>query len=129
MEYSVIPFDSPSLLKAIEIADQIPWRTPLRQFVRIFENPTDNVQPLFAILIEIIRKLYREEYLAETRCRIVTTFLSALWKNPHLRQDVLQIRRISERIFGLNAVGRLQFDRCFDKWHRGSPDMVITPKR
>ncbi len=129
MEYSVTPFDSPSLLKAIEIADQIPWRTPLKQFVRIFENPTDNVQPLFAILIETIGKLYREEYLAETKCRIVTTFLSALWKNPHLRQDVLQIRRISERIFGLNAVGRLQFDSCFDNWHRGTPDMLITPKR
>jgi hypothetical protein len=25
-------------------------------------------------------------------------FLDALWNNPHLRQNVLQIRRISERI-------------------------------
>jgi tetratricopeptide (TPR) repeat protein len=128
MEYSATHFDTNALLKAIKITDQTPWRTPLKQFVRVFEKPTGNVQTLFAILVETIARLYREDHLAETKCRVVTAFLDALWENPHLRRNVLQIRRISESIFGLNVVGRQQFNACFDNWHRGKSEGLIIPR-
>jgi tetratricopeptide (TPR) repeat protein len=128
MEYSATHFDTNALLKAIETTDQTPWRAPLKQFVRVFEKPTGNVQTLFAILVDTIARLYREDHLAETKCRVVTAFLDALWKNPHLRRHVLQIRRISGSIFGLNFVGREQFETCFDNWHGGKSERLITPR-
>jgi hypothetical protein len=128
MEFSATHFDASALLKAMDMTGQTPWRTPLKQFARIFENPTGNVQTLFRILVETIARLYREDYLAETKCRVVTAFLDALWKNPHLRENVLQIRRVSERIFGMNVVGLRQFNICFDNWHRGKSERLITPR-
>jgi tetratricopeptide (TPR) repeat protein len=128
MEYSATYFDSAALLKAVEMTAQRPWRNPLKQFVKIFDKPTGNVQTLFGILVDTIALLYREDHLAETKCRVITAFLDALWNNPHLRGNVLQIRRISERIFGLNVVGREQFDTCFDSWHRGKSEGLITPR-
>ncbi len=127
MDYSATHFDTAALFKAIEITNQTPWRSPLKQFVRVFDKPTGNFQTLFAILVETISRLYREDHLAETKCRVVTAFLDALWKNPHLRRHVLQIRRISANIFGLNFVGKQQFEACFDSWHRAKSEGLIIP--
>lgn len=125
MEYSVTPFDSAVMLTAVEIADGIPWRTPLKQIVEIFRKPTGNLQGLLGIFVEFIVKLYRAEYLPETRCKVVTALLDALWETVPLRLALLRLRRASSQIFGLNTVGQQQFDLCFDRWYAGKPDKVI----
>ncbi len=125
MEYSATSFDSTVMLKAVEMADATPWRTPLKQFVDIFRKPTGNLQGLLGIFVDFIVKLYREAYLPETRCKVITALLDALWENVPLRLALLRLRKASSQIFGLNTVGQQQFEACFDKWYAGKPSKLI----
>lgn len=129
MEYLVTSFDSTIMLKAAEMSDGTPWRSPLRQFVDIFRKPPGNFRQLLGIFLDFIVKLYRERYLPETKCRIMTAFMDAIWKNVPLRSTILQFRRMSGQIFGLNAVGQQQFESCFDKWYAGQADRLIAPQK
>jgi tetratricopeptide (TPR) repeat protein len=125
MEYSATSFDSSVMLKAVEMADATPWRTPLKQFVDIFRKPTGNLQGLLGIFVDFIVKLYREAYLPETRCKVVTALLDALWETVPLRMALLRLRKASSQFFGLNTVGQQQFETCFDNWYAGKADKLV----
>lgn len=126
MEYTSIFFDSSILLRAVEMADATPWKTPFKQFVEVFSKPTGNLQNLLGMFTDFIVKLYREPYLPETRCKIVTALLDALWSTVPLRLALLRIRKASRQLFGLNTVGQQQFDSCFDAWYADRPDKLLS---
>jgi len=125
MNYTATYFDCGIMLKAVEMSDATPWRFPFKQIVTIFQKPTGNLQVLLAIFVDFLIKLYRENYLPESRCKVVTALLDALWRSVPLRLPLLHIRGNSAQFFGLNSVGQSQFDRCFDQWHRTVPDTII----
>jgi tetratricopeptide (TPR) repeat protein len=126
MEYTSIFFDSTVLLKAVEIAEATPWKTPFKQFVEVFRKPTGNLQGLLGMFMDFIVKLYREPYLPETRCKIVVALLDALWATVPLRLALLRLRKASVQFFGLNTVGQQQFDACFDNWYAERPDKLLS---
>jgi tetratricopeptide (TPR) repeat protein len=126
MEYSVSSFNSLVMLKAVEMSEATPWRTPLKQFVDVFRKPNGNLQGLLGIFVDFITKLYRESYLPETRCKVVTALLDALWMTVPMRLALLRLRRTSARFFGLNTIGQQQFDACFDAWYAEIPDKIIS---
>jgi len=125
MNYTATMFDSTTLLKGVEMAEAIPWRSPLKQFVEIFQKPTGNLQALLGIFVDFVTKLYREPHLPEVRCRVVSAFLDALWSNVPLRSALLRVRKNSAQFFGLNPVGQNQFDECFDRWYARVADKLI----
>jgi hypothetical protein len=116
MEYNVTMFDCASIIEGVHLCEAIPWRQPLKNFIREFGAPNADLRSLFPILWELIIRLYREPLLPESRCRVVTEFLDALWKNPATRNSILSFRANSQRMFGLNSVGQSQFESCFDNW-------------
>jgi hypothetical protein len=125
MNYTSTYLDSAIMLKAVEMSDATPWRFPFKQFVEIFQKPTGNLQALLGIFVDFFIMLYRADYLPESRCRIVTALLDALWRSVPLRLPLLHIRRNSAQFFGLNPVGQNQFDRCFDQWYDTVPDKIV----
>jgi hypothetical protein len=128
MEYAATSFDSVALLQAVEMADATAWRTPLKQFVEIFRKPSGDLQVLVGIFVDFTVRLYRESHLPESRCKIITAFLDALWRNVSLRLPLLHIRRMSSQLFVLNPVGQMQFDQCFDHWYRAVSDRIVAPE-
>jgi tetratricopeptide (TPR) repeat protein len=125
MNYTSTYLDSAIMLKAVEMSDATPWRFPFRQFLQIFQKPTGNLQTLLGIFVDFVIKLYRADYLPESRCRIVIALLDALWRSVPLRLPLLHIRRNSAQFFGLNPVGQNQFDKCFDQWYATVPDKIV----
>jgi hypothetical protein len=126
MEYSVTSFDSAVMLRAVEMSNATPWRTPLKQFVDIFRKATGNFQGLLGIVVDFIVKLYREPQLPQTRCSVLTAFLDVMWLNVSLRSPLLRLRKASTQFFGLNCVGQQQFDECFDEWYAQVPDKLVS---
>ena len=127
MEYIVTTFDSSALLRALEMSDVTAWRWPLKQFIEIFRKPSSDLQVLLGIFVDFVTKLYREPHLPESRCKIVTAILDALWRNVSLRLPLLRLRKASSQFFGLNPVGQAQFDRCFDQWYGAATDKIVAP--
>ena len=115
------------MLRAVEMSDATPWRTPLRQFVDVFRKPTGNLQGLLGIFVDFIVKLYREPQLPQTRCKVLTAILDAMWVTVSLRLPLLRLRKASTQFFGLNCVGQQQFDECFDQWYAQVPDKLVGP--
>jgi hypothetical protein len=125
MNYTATYFDSGIMLKAVEMSDATPWRFPFKQIVGVFQKPTGNLQVLLGIFVDFLTKLYREDHLPESRCRVATALLDALWRSVPLRLPLLHIRRNSAQFFGLNPVGQNQFDRCFDQWYGAVSDKIV----
>lgn len=86
MEYSVTSFDSSAMLRAVEMSDATPWRTPLKQFIDIFQKPPGNLQGLLGMFVDFVVKLYREPQLPQTRCKVLTALLNAMWISAPDRQ-------------------------------------------
>jgi hypothetical protein len=126
MEYSATFFDSSAMLRAMEMSEATPWRTPLKQFVDIFRKPTGNLQDLLAMFVDFVVKLYRDDYLPESRCKVVTALLDAMWVNVSLRLGLLRLRKVTTQFFGLNLVGQQQFEECFDNWYSSVSDKLVS---
>ena len=116
MEYQVTVYDCAAIIEAVHLTEATPWRPPLKNFIREFAAPNADVKSLFPILTELAVRIYREPLLPESRCKAITAFLDAIWKNPAARRGILNLRANSPRLFGLNSVGKSQFDDCFDHW-------------
>lgn len=125
MGYNVTMFDCASIIEGVHLCEAIPWRAPLKDFIREFGAPNGDLRSLFPILWELIIKLYRESLVPESRCRVVTAFLDVLWKNPASRKSILSFRANSPRLFGLNSVGQSQFESCFDNWIKAIENPLI----
>jgi hypothetical protein len=127
MEYTVTTFDSSILLSAVEMSDATPWRWPLKQFIQVFQKAQSDLQGLLGIFVEFLTKLFREPYLPESRCKVVTVMLNALWRNVVLRLPLVRLRKASPQFFGLNPVGQTQFDQCFDQWYGTVSEKIVIP--
>ena len=126
MEYQITVFDCAAIIEAVNLTEATPWRTPLKEFIREFAAPNADVKSLFSILMELVVRIYREALLPESRCKVITAFLDAIWKNPAARRGILNLRANSPRLFGLNSVGESQFNNCFDHWLK-QIEMPIVP--
>jgi len=124
-EYSVTSFDSAAMLRAVEMSDATPWRTPLKQFVDIFRKPAADFQSLLGIFVDFVVKLYREPHMPEARCKVAVAFLDAIWVNVPLRLAIIRFRKMNAQFFGLNSVGQMQFEECFDLWYSRVPDKIV----
>jgi tetratricopeptide (TPR) repeat protein len=116
MDYHTTVFDCAAIMEAVQLTEGTPWRTPLKEFIREFAAPNADTKNLFAILTELVVRIYREPLLPENRCKVITAFLDAIWRNPSTRRGMLDLRANSSRLFGLNSVGESQFNACFDHW-------------
>jgi tetratricopeptide (TPR) repeat protein len=116
MEYHITIFDCAAIIEAVHLTDAAPWRLPLKNFIREFAAPNADIKSLLPILAELVVRIYREPLLPESRCKVITAFLDAIWKNPAARRGILTLRANSPRLFGINSVGASQFNDCFDHW-------------
>jgi tetratricopeptide (TPR) repeat protein len=116
MEFAATHFDSSSMLAAFKLADWSVEKSPAAQIVKMFANPTTDLQVLLKIYIEFTFRLYREPVSPETRCLISQAFLDAFANKPQAMTLLRNLRSLSSRVFGVNELGRVQFDACFDRW-------------
>jgi transcription elongation GreA/GreB family factor len=128
MEFVVTLFDCLTMCTAFALAQWAVERSPAAQVLRIFSNPAADLQSLMRIYVEFIIRLYREPVTPEIRCSVTQVFLDTLAVRPGSMPLLLSLRKMSDRLFGINEVGRLQFERCFDSWLKGRDGPLIqTP--
>jgi tetratricopeptide (TPR) repeat protein len=127
MKFVATTFNSYTILEAITLTEGVTWKFPLKQIIEVFANPKGE-RPLLGIFVDFVAKLYRESFLPETRCGVMQAFLDALWKNPTARAVLVNIRKSSAQLFGLNAVGEKQFNECFDRWTKHRESFIIPVK-
>jgi tetratricopeptide (TPR) repeat protein len=118
MEFVATQFDSSSLISAFSLASWSPSKWPAAQALRTFSNPATDLMSLFKIFVEFAIRLYRESITPETRCSVASTFLDIFSGRPGGISLLVALRRSSNALFGINAVGRKQFDECFDHWDK-----------
>jgi hypothetical protein len=127
MEFVATQFDSLSLLSAFKLTLWSASRRPAAQVLKTFSDPTTDVRALFKIVVEFMIRIYREPVTPETRCSVTSTFLEIFSNRPGGPQLLTALRRSSTALFGINAVGRQQFDECFDRWSKQPRSGLIYP--
>jgi hypothetical protein len=125
MEYQTTFFDAPAILEAVELTGARPTESPLKSFVDEVASPNADMNVMFPILIELILQLYREELPAEKRYQVTVAILDAIWKHSNARSSLQNLRANTQRLFGLNHVGKEQFDDCFDRWLKLMENPII----
>lgn len=125
MDYRTTFFDVPSLIEAVHLSDAKPWMQPLKTFIQQFSAPNIDLKALIPILVEALVRLYREPLLPESRCRVATALLDAIWNNLTARRGLLELRAKSGLVFNLNPVGEAQFNICFDQWFKRMQNPII----
>jgi TPR-GreAB-C-PIN type conflict system protein len=118
MEFVATQFDTSSLISAFNLASWSASNRPAAQVLKTFSNPAADLKPLFRIFVEFTIRLYREPITPETRCSISSTFLDIFSIRLEGMPLLNALRRSSNALFGINAVGRNQFDECFDRWNK-----------
>jgi hypothetical protein len=126
MDYRITFFDAPSLIEAVHLSDARPWMQPLKTFVQQFSAPNVDLKAVVPIMVEALVRLYREPLLPESRCRVATALLDAIWNNLPARRGLLELRGKSALLFNLNPVGATQFNNCFDQWFRRMQNPIIA---
>jgi tetratricopeptide (TPR) repeat protein len=127
MEFATTLFDSSSVLAAMRLASWSPARRPAAQIVKIFSDPAADLQRLFRIYLEFTIRLYREPVVPETRCSVTQAFLDIFARRPGAMVLLNSLRQLSSNVFGINAIGRAQFDECFDRWMKRQGGSLIYP--
>jgi transcription elongation GreA/GreB family factor len=128
MEFTATLFDSASMLAGFRLASWDAEKKPASQFLSIYSDPATDLGALFRIYVEFTLRLYREPLPAEVKCSVTQVFLETLAKRHEAMTLLRALRRQSASVFGVNAVGKDQFDQCFDRWMngRGKP-LVFVP--
>ncbi|HEV2196934.1 MAG TPA: tetratricopeptide repeat protein [Candidatus Acidoferrum sp.] len=125
MEFVATQFDSSCLISAFNLASWSGSKWPAAQVLRTFSNPGTDLISLFKIFVEFTIRLYRESLTAETRCSVTLTFLDIFANRPGGMQLLTAFRGSSNTVFGINIIGRQQFDDCFDRWNKGRTSTSI----
>jgi tetratricopeptide (TPR) repeat protein len=125
MEFVATQFDSLSLIAAFRLASWSASNRPVAQALKTFANPGADLRGLFRIYVEFTVRLYREPVTPETRCATTETFLGVLSQRLDAMPLLTGLRRSSSAVFGINAVGKTQFDRCFDSWMARRREPII----
>lgn len=128
MEFATTVFDSASMLAAVKLTGWSVEKRPATQIMKIFADPRADLQSLLRTYIGFIAMLFREPVTPETRCSLARAFLDTLACRPESMELLNSLRKLSSRVFGINEIGRAQFDQCFDRWlkTRGGP-LIYTP--
>jgi hypothetical protein len=126
MDYRITFFDAQSLIEAVHLSDAKPWMQPLKIFIQQFSAPNIDLKALMPILVETLTRLYREPLLPESRCRVATALLDAIWNHLTARRSLLELRAKSVLFFKLNPVGETQFNSCFDQWFSRMQNPIIA---
>jgi len=128
MEYVATQFDSSSLIAAFRLASWSGSKRPAAQALKTFADPNTDLRRLFQIFVEFAIRLYREPLTPETRCSVTDTFLEIFGQRTGGLILLTGLRRSSSALFGMNAVGRVQFDKCFDRWvQRRNQGGIVLP--
>jgi hypothetical protein len=56
---------------------------------------------------------------------LLGALLEAMWRNPQARRSLVEVRKNSSRIFGLNVAAEAEFNATFDNWRRGHTQDVV----
>jgi tetratricopeptide (TPR) repeat protein len=126
MDYRITFFDAQSLIEAVHLSDAKPWMQPLKIFIQQFSAPNIDLKALIPIMVETLVRLYREPPLRESRCRVATALLDAIWNHLPARRSLLELRAKSVLFFKLNPVGEAQFNNCFDQWFNRMQNPIIA---
>lgn len=116
MEFVATLFDSASVLAAVRLAGWSVDRWPATQMLKIFSDPSADLGRLVRIYVEFMVRLYSEALTPETRCTLTQSFLDALAGKAGAMAVLKSLRKLSSRAFGINEIGRIQYDQCFDRW-------------
>jgi tetratricopeptide (TPR) repeat protein len=127
MWFITTTFDASALLAGFRLAGWVPHIPPAAQFVKIFADPKANVQALFTIFVAFVQRLFQEMVSPSDRRTITRSLLEGLGRRPDGALLLTHLRKSGARVFGINAVGQMQFEECYDRWlsHREHP--LILP--
>jgi len=127
MEFVATQFDSLSLLAVFRLASWSAAKRPAAQVLKTFSDPTTDVRALFRIFVEFTIRIYKEPLSPDTRCSVTSIFLDIFSNRPGGMQLLTSFRHSSNALFNINAVGREQFDECFDRWSKQRQSGLIYP--
>jgi tetratricopeptide (TPR) repeat protein len=127
MNFAATQFDNVSLLASLRLAKWNAGAPPAAQMLKIFADPNADLQALLRIFVQFTIKLHAEFILPETKCSITTAFLDSFAQRPDAMTLLQGFRKLSPRLFGLNQIGRAQFETCFDRWQRQRDEIIVIP--
>ena len=127
MEFTSTLIDGTTILAGFQLAAWNPGRQPAAQILRTFADLNLNLQSLCNVYIVFTMMLFREPLATDLRCTTTRAFLDTISSRPGAMALLQSLRDRSSAMFGLNGVGRDEFDRCFDRWLelRGRPIIYL----
>ncbi len=126
-EFMTTWFDSLSMLVALQLAEWSIEEKPAAQILQIFSNPNADIQALFRLFVEFVIRIFKEPVALDMKCSVICAFLDVIAKRAEAMVILNSLRAASPRLFGINVIGKDQFEQCFDRWlkHRNMP--IIYP--
>jgi tetratricopeptide (TPR) repeat protein len=128
MEFVSTTFDAACALAAFRLASWSVEKSPASQLMAVFSDQTADLEGLFRICVEFMVRLFREPVLPEIRCSVAREFLDAFADRRRAIDLLKSLRQQSSVAFGVNALGKDQFDECFDRWlERRGKSLIVLP--
>jgi hypothetical protein len=126
MEFVATQFDAYTLIATARLSEWSFIGPPADRIIKTLADPSADLQGLLRIYAEFVVRLYREPIAQETKCSVSREFFGVFARRPGGMPALKNIRRLSSRIFGLNAIGQKQFDECFDLWIRFEDTGIVV---
>src|SRR5258705_1402701 len=92
---------------------------------KAFSVVGNSLDQLVRIAIGFFLLLLQQPVVSQQGGQMLGALLEAMWRNPHARRPLLEVRKNSSRIFGLNVVAEAEFNAVFDSWRRGHAQDVL----
>lgn len=93
---------------------------PLSQVLSVFAEESVDLPPILQLAAELLRLLYQEPLLPETKANITMKILENIAKKNGGIQGIHSLREALPNIFSLNVVGLGDATITIDSWLRGS---------
>jgi hypothetical protein len=85
----------------------------------------NSVEQLIRIALGFFLLLSQQPLLPHQGGQLLGALLEAMWQNPQARRLLLEVRKSSPRVFGLNIFAEAQFNTIFDNWISGHKEDVV----
>jgi hypothetical protein len=125
MRYQNTSFDSGVLVEAAKLADYEPTAQPFAHAAEAFSVTTNSVDQLIRTALGFFLLLSQKPVVPQQGGRLLGALLEAMWRNPQARRSLMEVRKNSSRIFGLNVAAEAEFNSTFDNWRRGHTQDVV----
>ena len=125
MRYQGTTFDGSTVLQAAKLAGYNTARWPFKQVADCFSIVGTPTNALIQVALNFHLLLLREPVLPQQSGHLLGALFEALWQNPAARRPLLQLRRRSSDVFGVNVIAESQFNMCFDLWYSEHQSDVI----